>query len=122
MTVIQIMTPSDTEPPEDLPERIADALEESSDSQLREIIHYAQQLLREHPPVTDEIESREGKKLVRVEDHDAYRVVVVENPDETGEARGPFAYRVSWEPGIDDEEGQYRWHYLGRVYGESGDG
>ena len=39
-----------------------------------------------------------------------------ERSDGTDEARGPFAYRVKWEPHIDDEGGRYRWHYLGKVY------
>lgn len=116
----QIMTSSDIDPPEDIPEEVSNALKGSSDSQLREIIHYAQQLLREHPPLTDAIDSREGEELVRVEDHGAYTIVVVERPDQTGEGRGPFAYRVRWEPGIGGGEGKYRWHYLGKVYGESG--
>lgn len=114
------MTPSHIAPPEDIPEAVSTALNGSSDSQLREIIHYAQQLLREHPPLTDAIDSREGEELVRVEDHGAYTIAVVERPDETGEARGPFAYRVKWVPNIDDEGGQYRWHYLGKVHGEPG--
>jgi len=112
------MTASDTDPSEDIPERITAVLEDSSDSQLREIIHYAQQLLRERPPLTDAIESRHGEELVRVKDHGAYTIAVVERPDETGEARGPFAYRVKWEPNINDEGGKYRWHYLGKVHGE----
>lgn len=112
------MTPSKTVPPEDIPEGLATALENSSNSQLREIIHYAQQLLREHPPLTDAIESRPGEELVRTEDHGAYITAVVERPDETGEARGPFTYRVKWEPSIHGEGGKYRWHYLGRVHGE----
>jgi hypothetical protein len=113
------MTQPDTALPDDIPEEITTALEASSDSQLREIIHYAQQFLREHPPLTDAIESRAGEELVRTEDHGAYTIVVVERPDETGEARGPFAYRVGWEHGIDDD-GKYRWHYLGKVYDADG--
>ncbi|WP_323191202.1 hypothetical protein [Halostella sp. PRR32] len=113
------MTQSDIDPPEEIPTRITNALEGSSDSQLREIIHYAQQLLHEHPPLTDAIESREGEVLVRTEDYGAYTIVVMERPEETGEARGPFAYRVNWEPTVDDG-GKYRWHYLGRVHGSTG--
>jgi len=113
------MTSSNTDAPEDVPEGVTAALEGSSDSQLREIIHYAQQLLRDHPPLTDAIEAREGEELVRMEDHGAYTVVIVERPDETGEARGPFAYRVKWEPDIDDGDGQYKWHYLGKVHGDT---
>lgn len=114
------MTSANIDPPENVPATVATALEESSDDQLREIIHYAQQLLAEHPPLTDAIESREGEELLHVEDHDAYTLAIVERPEQTGDARGPFAYRVKWEPGLDDENGQYRWHYLGRVYDESG--
>jgi len=107
-------------PPEHLPTEVAAVLQDSSDNQIRDIIEYAQQLLREHPPLTDTIESREGEELVRMEDHGAYTLVVVERPGETGDACGPFAYRVSWVPGVDDGTGQYRWHYLGRVYEDPG--
>lgn len=113
------MTPSDTGPP-DIPDEITAALETSSDDQLREIIHYAQQLLREPSPLTEALESREGEELVRMEDHGEFTIVVVERPNETGAARGPFAYRVQWEPDIDEAEGKFRWHYLGRVSGDSG--
>lgn len=116
------MTPPDIEPPDDIPPAVAEALEGSSDGQLRAVIHYAQQLLQEHPPLTDAIEARTGEDLVRVEDHGAYTIVVVERPAETGDARGPFAYRVDWVPDIDGGEGKYRWHYLGKVYGDSGGG
>ncbi|WP_123533679.1 hypothetical protein [Halosimplex salinum] len=114
------MTVSDTDPPEGVPEEIATALEASSDSQLRDVIHYAQRLLRDLPPLTDAIESREGEELVRMEDHGDYSIVVVERPGEMGEARGPFAYRVKWVPDFDDGAGKYRWHYLGKVDVESG--
>lgn len=113
------MSPTDTDHTDDVPEQIKRLLEDSSDSQLREIIHYAQQRLQEHPSLTDEIESRQGEELVRMEDHGAYSIVILERPDETGEARGPFAYRVKWVPNIGDDEGQYRWHYLGKVSDEN---
>ena len=116
------MASSQTDPPEDVPEELIGVLTDSADSQLREIISYAQQLLREHPPITDAVESRRGEELVRVEDHDAYTIAIVARPDEPGEARGPFAYRVKWEPGIDDGEGRYRWHYLGKVFDDPGVG
>jgi hypothetical protein len=116
------MTSTNPEPSEKVPAMVATALEESSDNQLREIIHYAQALLREQPPLTDEIESREGEELVRIEDHGAYTIVVVRRPEATGEARGPFAYRVKWEDFPGNEDGKYRWHYLGRVHGEEGGG
>lgn len=113
------MTQSDIDPPETIPEEVVTALENSSDSQLREIIHYAQKLFRDQPPLTDEIEPREGEEIVRIEDHGEYKTVVVERPEETGEARGPFAYRVNWEPHIDEDGGDYQWHYLGKVPGDS---
>ena len=116
------MASSQTDPPEDVPEELIGVLTDSADSQLREIISYAQQLLREHPPITDAVESRHGEELVRVEDHDAYTIAIVARPDEPDEARGPFAYRVKWEPGIDDERGRYRWHYLGKVFDDPGVG
>jgi len=97
------MTPPDPNPPEDIPEDLSAALRDSDNSQLREIIHYAQQLLREQPSLTDAVESRPGEDLVRIEDHGAYTIVVVERPNETGEARGPFAYRIKWEPNIDEK-------------------
>lgn len=109
------MTASNIDPPDGIPEAVIQTLRDSEDHQLRAIIHYAQQLLREHPPLTDAIEARDGEELVRIDDHGAYTSVVVERPDATGEARGPFAYRVQWEPEIDDDGGHYHWHYLGRV-------
>lgn len=116
------MTPPDIEPPDGIPTDVAAALEGSSDGQLRAVIHYAQQLRQEHPPLTDAIEARAGEDLVRVEGHGAYTIVVVERTAETGDARGPFAYRVNWVPDIDGREGKYRWHYLGKVYSDSGGG
>jgi len=76
------------------------------------------------PPedIPEELESRHGEELVRLEDHGAYTIAIVVRPDEPREARGPFAYRVKWEPNIDDEEGRYNWHYLGKVHDDSGGG
>jgi len=115
------MTASDIEPPDNVPEDLAAAVAESTDAQRRALIHYAQRLLRERPPLTDAVESREGEELVRVEDHGSYTYVVVERPEETGLDRGPFAYRVKWEPEFEDHDGKYRWHYLGRVDAEEED-
>ena len=109
------MSESDIDPPEDIPTEVIQTLGESSDRQLREIIHYAQQLLREHPPLTEAIEAREGEELIRIDDQGGCTTVIVKRPDETGEARGPFAFRVKWEPGVEEDDGHYRWHYLGRV-------
>ncbi|MDV7350618.1 hypothetical protein R3751_12630 [Halorubrum distributum] len=111
------MTSSDTDRPEDIADEVLAALEASDDTQLREIIHYAQRLLREQPALTDAIESRAEEELLHTEDHGDYTIAVVERPNETGSARGPFAYRVAWDPARDDGNGQYRWHYLGRVHG-----
>jgi len=117
------MTSSNPTPPETAPESVVTALNESSDKQLRELIRYAQQLLGEHPPITEAIESRPKEDLVRIEDHGAYTVAVVERPSETGDARGPFAYRVKWESHIDAEGGRYKWYYLGRAAADvRGDG
>jgi hypothetical protein len=114
------MTSTDIERPDGIPKDVATALEGSSDAELREIIHYAQQLLGARPPLTDAVESRPGEDLVRIEDHDECTIVVVERQDETGEGRGSFAYRVSWQPDIDGGDGKYRWHYLGKVQGDAG--
>ena len=103
-------------------EEITAVLENSADGQLREAINYAQQLLREHPPLTDAVKSRCGEELVCVKDHGADTVATVVRPGETSEARGPFAYRVKWEPNIDDEGGRYKWHYLGKVHDDLGGG
>ena len=116
------MTASEADPPEDVPEELIAVLQNSGDSQLRETINYAQQLLRGHPPITDAVESRHGEELVRVEDHGACTIAIVVRPDAPGEAHGPFAYRVRWEPNIEDEGGRYKWHYLGKVHADSGVG
>ena len=112
------MTSSDIERPDGVSDDVIAGIEDCSDAQLREIIHYTQQLLREQPALTDAIESRDGETLVHAEDHGAYTIAVVERPNETGRARGPFAYRVGWDPARDEGNGQYRWHYLGRVHGD----
>ena len=112
------MTLSGTGYPEDIPAELIAALEDSSERELRDIIEYAHQLLRDRPSITDAIESRHGEELVRIAEYGAYTIVVVERSNGTDEARGPFAYRVKWEPHIDDEGGRYRWHYLGKVYGD----
>ena len=116
------MASSQTDPPEDVPEELIAVLQNSGDSQLRETINYAQQVLREHPPppITDAVESRHGEELVRVEVHGAYTIAIVVRPDEPRKARGPFTYGVKWEPNIDDEEGRYKWHYLGKVHDDPG--
>lgn len=114
------MSTSDIDPPEDVPKSIVRGLETSSDRQLREIIHFAQRLLRGPSSLTDTIEAREGEEIVRIDDHGGYKHVVVERTEASGESRGPFAYRVQWEPEIDGDGGQYRWHYLGRVNPDGG--
>lgn len=114
------MESSDIDRPEHVSEEILTALEESSDDQLRTIIHYAQRLLREHPRVTDTIEPRGGEEIVQVIDHDEYTIVVVDRPDESGESHGPIAYRVTWAPSTDGGEGRYQWHYLGQVHDSKG--
>ena len=98
---------------------VENALETSDKGQLRELVTYARHRLEGRPPLTDVIEAREHEELLRMKDEGAYTTVVVERPDETGEARGPFAYMVQWEPHLDDD-GKYKWHYLGRVFEEEG--
>jgi len=112
------MISTDVDPPQNIPEEVSSVLGTSSDDQLRKIIHFAQQLLRDQPPLTDAAEARAGEELVRVADHGAYTIAIVERPDESGAAHGPFAYRVKWEPNIDVPGGKYKWHYLGQVHDE----
>lgn len=100
---------------DELPELIISELEQSSDGQLHAIIDYAQKLLQERNVPTTAIEAREGEEIVRKDDHGAYTIVIVKQPDATGANRGPFAYRVKYEPDIDDGEGRFRWQYLGQV-------
>lgn len=100
---------------DDIPESLLRQLEQCSDRELRTVVHHAQRLLRERRPSTTDVEPRPGEELVRVEDLGDFTLVVVERPDESGTARGPFAYRVTYEPPVDDGEGTVEWHYLGRV-------
>ncbi|MDH5020574.1 hypothetical protein [Halobacterium rubrum] len=116
------MTGPDTDPADDVPAQVRAALEDCSDRELRAVVGYVRHRLEAKPSLTDAIEAREGEELVRTEDHDGYTIVVVERPDETGAERGPFAYRVQWEPDVAGESaGKYRWHYLGTVQGGGGD-
>jgi len=116
------MTPPEPSPPDDVPEELIAVLRSSDASQLRAVIDYAQQRLHERPPITDAVESRHGEELVRVNDHSGYTVAIVERTGETDESRGRVAYRVKWEPDVSDEEGRYRWHYLGTVCGDADGG
>jgi hypothetical protein len=113
------MTSPTIDPPDGLPDSIVTTLTESSDGQLREIIHYAQSLLASHPPITEAIEERQAEELLQVKEQDGYTIAIVERPDETGADRGPFAYMVKWQPSIEGEKGGYHWHYLGRVHGDA---
>lgn len=103
------------EPPDDLPELLITELEQSSDEQLRTIIHYAQDLLRQRKGKTQEIEPREGEEIIRKDDHGSYTLVIVKNTQPPKSDQGLFAYRVQYEYGPENEEGRYRWHYLGPV-------
>lgn len=116
------MTPKKDDFHENIPEDLAATLDDCSSTQLLEIIHYAQDLLYEERAVPEKgpIEPREGEEIVQKEDQGAYTRVVVERPDETGEARGPFAYRVNWVPSIDGQGGHYSWHYQGKVKDRNG--
>ena len=109
------MSEPNPQPPEHISEEFVTELRESNDRQLREIIHYAQQLLEEHSPEAEAIEPREGEEIVRIDDQGDHTTVIVKRPDESGEARGPFAYLVQHEPDVESENGKYKWHYLGRV-------
>lgn len=104
-----------SEPAVDLPEDILDELERSDDHQLEEIIHYAQDVLHQRHQPTTALEPRPGEEILRTTDHGAYTIVVIKRTDATGSEQGPYVYRVGYEPGIDDEEGTFKWHYLGRV-------
>lgn len=114
------MTPTDTDPPDDVPAEIATALEACSDGQLRHVIQYAQRLLQDLPQLTDAIEPRPGEDIVRIEEHDDYTIAIVKRTEESDQSHGQHAYRVKWEPEFDDGGGKYRWHYLGSVDTDSG--
>lgn len=99
----------------DLPESLVRQLEECSDRELRSVVHLARRLLWERRLSTADVEPRPDEELVRVDDLGDFTIVVVERPDEPGAARGPFAYRVTYEPAVEGGEGALEWHYLGRV-------
>jgi len=115
-----IMTTFDPDPPEAVSDDVVEHLEVSSDVELRAIIDYAQRLLRDETSVTEEIEPREGETLVRTEDHGDYVVAIVERADDADGAGGRYAYRIKWQPEVDDEGGTYRWEYFGQVADASG--
>jgi len=102
----------------EIPAAVGTAIETGDDSRRKAIVRLARRHLGDRPRLSDVVESREDEALVRMEDNGAYTAVIVERPDAAGEARGPFAYMVQWEPHIDDDGGKYRWHYLGRVLDE----
>lgn len=105
----------DPDPSKGLPDLVISELEQSSDRQLRTIIHYAQDLLHQRHDPTTALEPREGEEILRMDDHGPYTLVIVKRTDVTGLNQGPFAYRVKYEPSIEGDEGKFRWRYLGRV-------
>lgn len=103
----------DSERSDELREPIASELEQCSDGQLHAIIDRAQELLhRRHDP-TAELDARPGEEILRVDDEGDYTIVVVERQEES--ERGPYLYRVTYEPDVEGGQGQFRWWYLGRV-------
>jgi len=114
------MTDTTIDPPGAIPDDLAEAIADSTDEERRAIIHYARQLVHDHPSATEALDPREGEKILEIEDQGGYTSVLVERPDESGEARGPFAYRVQWEPGFGDAEGHFQWHYLGKAESDGG--
>lgn len=110
----EITAATDLAPPDDVPETIDADLERSGDARLGAIVHYAHRPLRAQPPLIDELEALDGEEIGSIEDHGAY-ATVVESADVAGSDGARYAYRVQSEPGIEDEDGQYRWHCLGRI-------
>lgn len=105
----------DTDPRNGLPDGLLEAIEQSDDRQLREIIHHAQAILHQRHDPTMALEAREGEEILHTSDHGAYTIAIVRRTDATGPEQGPYVYRVRYEPELHDEEGRFRWHYLGRV-------
>lgn len=97
----------------DLPETIVTELDQCSDQQLRDVITYAQQLLKQRHDPTVEIEPRhENEEIVSIEDKEGDTLVIVERKEEPMER---VVYHVSYEPDPDGGEGEYHWRYLGPV-------
>ncbi|WP_248516957.1 hypothetical protein [Salinarchaeum laminariae] len=103
---------TEPDPPDPVPDAVADALSSSSAEELRATIRYAHHLLWDHPSVEETIEPRPDEEILRIEDVGTHHVVVAERADND---EGPIAYRVQWEPRPDEEGGTFTWDYLGPV-------
>lgn len=103
-------------PPSDFPDGLVDLLRDLSDDQLRDVIEYAQALLRARGPSPAHIEPREGEEIVHTHDFGGYTLVIVRETLHKEISSPAIAYRVNYEPAIKEGEGGWKWHYLGDVY------
>ncbi|WP_244605393.1 hypothetical protein [Halorhabdus rudnickae] len=95
--------PDDVSP--DIPTDVQDALDDSSDQQLREIIHDAQARLEAHHPLTEEVQLQEGESFVRDEgelDETIQQALETSADSELGELIDYARHRLEARPPLTD--------------------
>lgn len=111
---------SANDPPPAVPDDVAARLADLDAAALRATLAYGRRLLadRETNPA-DEIDARSGERLVSVERHDGYAVVVKAQPCAEGCEHcphGPYVYHVTRRPGEGDTT--LDWTFIGRYEGD----
>ncbi|MFB6155831.1 MAG: hypothetical protein ABEJ22_08040 [Haloferacaceae archaeon] len=113
------MSDDDPAPPIDLPEGVAEQLQDLDTHHLREVAIYVQELLQHRradrgPP----IEAEPGEEIVTIEEREGYTVVVKRepcgNPDCEECPHGPYLYYVETETHPDGSETTH-WTLIGRT-------
>jgi hypothetical protein len=102
----------------DLPESIAEDLQALDDEALRDVVSYAQQLLRERAPQPSHIEAAPGEEIISIEEQGGYTLVTKTQKCAEGCEdcpHGPYLYLVREEHSPVDHEPTLHWVFLGRV-------
>lgn len=105
--------------PSDLPDDLVERLSRLDESELREVISYADSLLPRPPTVADLLEERPGEEILEVAERDGYTRVVKTQPCAEGCdecPHGPYLYHVRVQPSPNDGESpSLHWEFLGLV-------
>ncbi len=102
------------EPPETIPQYIADGLCRQKSEELDEIIRYAEELIeaRSKAPTVEDVEEGDSD-IMEVDRKDGYTEVIKKvncGKDCNGCPHGPYVYRVRYSPN------GLKWDYLGSLH------
>jgi hypothetical protein len=110
------MMGSEIATPPALPDGLASELAVLNHGELRAVVHYAQDLLSGRDVALAE-SIRDDDRVLRVEDHGAYALVIRAEPTDGHHEPTRNLYQVTRERHPDDTE-RLHWTYLGRMRDE----